>query len=101
MTKPINAIELMPHADLTAHWLSNAIAQLYSYSKEIGWDEPSYSTLKIPSQLMAVALPFVAIHKFHIEVDFDYAHDEWSYNSYRYNVELGEFDEIVIWSSGA
>lgn len=101
MTKPINAIELSVHADLSGHWLGKAIAQLHGYAEEIEWDDYcSIGILRIASQSMGVALPIVAEYKLYIEVDFEYQPDEWSYGLSRYNTEIEGIDEIIIWSPG-
>lgn len=101
MSKPINALELPTPFDLTECSLDDAIEQAKEYAKEIEWDRLGYQVLKIPSQLMPQAVPLVSSLSLPIEVDFTYDMDEWSYHMYSYNREVGDFDEIAIWSPGA
>lgn len=104
MSKPHNAIELSIAADLTSCSFQDALTLITEKAMELGWYKSriiSNKILRVPSQLMGIAIMLRVEDHFHIDISFTYGVDEWSLHREKYNGLDKEDDEIIVWSPGA
>lgn len=104
MAKPHDAIELEVPADLVEASFHDAFDILIKESIDRDWHSTHglvYDVLRIPSQLMGVALVLRVHNIFMIEPSFTYDKDEWSYHRRAFNKNTKEFDELIVWTPGA
>lgn len=106
MSKPDQALELRPVADLTFHSLAQSIDLVtkdYNAQGMCIYEASGYWLIKVASQNLPDAIVLAYASTIRVEVDFTYKEDEWSTSYICYDFSENKYvtHNVTAWSPGA